>query len=99
VKVTIAHTLPDIFMPNAFTPGTNNNSVFRPICIGISSLDYFRVFNRWGQLMYNTSQIGQGWDGRIQGKLQESNAYLWIVKGTDYTGRVISKKGTMILIR
>jgi gliding motility-associated-like protein len=99
VKVTIAHTLPDIFMPNAFTPGTNNNSVFRPVCIGISSLDYFRVFNRWGQLMYSTSQIGQGWDGRIQGRLQESSAYLWIVKGTDYTGRVISKKGNMILIR
>jgi gliding motility-associated-like protein len=99
VKVTIAHTLPDIFMPNAFTPGTSNNSLFRPVCIGISSLDYFRVFNRWGQLMYSTSQIGQGWDGRIQGRLQESSAYLWIVKGTDYTGRVISKKGTMILIR
>lgn len=99
VKVTIAHTLPDIFMPNAFTPGMTSNSLFRPICIGISSLEYFRVYNRWGQLLYSTSQMGQGWDGRLQGKLQESNAYLWICKGTDYTGRVISKKGTMMLIR
>ncbi len=99
IKVTIAHTMPDIFMPNAFTPGVNTNNVFRPICIGISSLDYFRVFNRWGQLVYSSSQIGQGWDGRIQGRLQESNAYLWIVKGTDYTGRAIAKKGTVILIR
>jgi gliding motility-associated-like protein len=99
IKVTIAHTMPDIFMPNAFTPGVNTNNVFRPICIGISSLDYFRVFNRWGQLVYSSSQIGQGWDGRIQGRLQESNAYLWIVKGTDYTGKVIAKKGTVILIR
>ncbi len=99
VKITIAHTLPDIFMPNAFTPGTGSNNLFRPICIGISSLDYFRVYNRWGQLMYSTSQIGQGWDGRIQGTLQPGSAYLWIVKGTDYTGRVIAKKGTMVLIR
>jgi gliding motility-associated-like protein len=99
VKVTIAHTLPDIFVPNAFTPGMNSNNLFRPVCIGISSLEYFRVFNRWGQLLYSTSQIGQGWDGRMQGKLQESNAYLWIVKGTDYTGRVITKKGTVVLIR
>ena len=99
VKVTIAHTLPDIFVPNAFTPGTNSNSVFRPICIGISSLEYFRVYNRWGQLLYSTSQMGQGWDGRIQGRMQESNAYLWILKGTDYTGRVIFKKGTVMLIR
>jgi hypothetical protein len=99
VKVTIAHTLPDIFVPNAFTPGASTNSLFRPVCIGISSLDYFRVFNRWGQLVFSTSQIGQGWDGRIQGQMQESNAYLWIARGTDYTGRVISKKGTVVLVR
>ena len=99
VNITIAHTLPDIFVPNAFTPGTNSNSVFRPVCIGISSLEYFRVYNRWGQLLYSTSQPGQGWDGRVQGKMQESNVYLWMLKGTDYTGRVISKKGTVVLIR
>jgi gliding motility-associated-like protein len=99
VKVTIAHTLPDIFVPNAFTPGMNSNNLFRPVCLGISSLEYFRVFNRWGQLLYSTAQIGQGWDGRVNGKLQESNAYLWIAKGMDYTGRVISKQGTVILVR
>ena len=99
VKVTIAGTAADIFVPNAFTPGANNNSLFRPVCFGISSLEYFHVFNRWGQLVYSTSQIGQGWDGRVQGKMQESNAYLWIVKGTDYTGRVILKRGTVVLIR
>jgi len=99
VKVTIAHTLPDILVPNGFTPAAISNSLFRPVCLGISSLDYFRVFNRWGQLLFSTSQMGQGWDGRINGKLQETNAYLWIVKGTDYTGRVITKKGTVVLIR
>lgn len=99
VKITIAHTLPDIFVPNAFTPGMNSNNLFRPVCIGIATLDYFRVYNRWGQLVFSTSQMGQGWDGRIQGKPQETNAYLWIAKGTDYTGKVISKKGTVMLIR
>jgi len=98
-KVTIARTLPDIFVPSAFTPGKASNSLFRPVCMGIASLDYFQVYNRWGQLLYSTSQPGQGWDGRIGGILQESNAYLWIVKGTDYTGRVISKKGTVVLVR
>ena len=99
LNITIAPTLPDIFVPNAFTPGANSNSVFRPICIGIASLEYFRVYNRWGELLYSTSQIGQGWDGRIQGKMQESNAYLWVLKGTDYIGKVISKKGSVVLIR
>ena len=99
IHITIAPTLPDFYVPNAFTPGANSNNLFRPICIGISSLEYFRVFNRWGQLVYSTSQIGQGWDGRIQGKLQETNAYLWVLKGMDYTGKVISKSGTVVLIR
>jgi len=67
--------------------------------LGISSLEYFRVYNRWGQLLFSTSQMGQGWDGRIQGQLQESNAYLWMLRGTDYTGKVIAKKGTVVLIR
>ena len=99
MKVTIARAAAGFFVPNAFTPGANSNSLFRPVCFGISSLEYFRVYNRWGQLVYSTSQIGQGWDGRIQGKLQESNAYLWILRGTDYTGRVILKRGTVVLIR
>lgn len=99
VNVTVAPALPDFYVPNAFTPGTNSNNIFRPICLGISALDYFRIYNRWGQLVYSTSQMGQGWDGRIQGKLQESSAYLWMLKGTDFTGRVISKKGTVMLIR
>ena len=99
VKVRIAHTLPDFFVPNAFTPGSASNGLFRPICIGISSLDYFHVYNRWGQLVFSTSRIGQGWDGRINGALQASSAYMWMVGGKDYTGRVISKKGAVVLIR
>jgi hypothetical protein len=99
VNVTIAKTHADIFVPNAFTPGAGRNSVFRPVCYGISSLEYFRVFNRSGQMVFSTSQMGQGWDGRIGGKLQEANTYIWMVHGTDYTGRSIFKKGTMLLVR
>ena len=99
VKVTIAPTLPDIFVPNAFTPEKSTNNLFRPVCMGIASLEYFRVYNRWGQLLYSTSQPGQGWDGRVRGKMQDSGAYLWMLKGTDYTGKVLYKKGTMALIR
>ena len=99
VTVTIARSKPDIFVPNAFTPGTVSNNIFRPVCYGVSSLEYFRVYNRLGQLVYSTTRMGQGWDGRVQGKLQESNTYIWMVQGTDYTGRPIFKKGTMILIR
>jgi hypothetical protein len=99
IAVKVFKTKPDIFVPNAFTPGLTMNSIFRPIPVGISSIEYFRIYNRLGQLVYNTSSIGTGWDGMLDGKPQGAGGYVWTVKGTDYTGNVIAKKGTMVLIR
>jgi PKD-like domain/CHU_C Type IX secretion signal domain len=99
ITVKVFKTKPDIFVPNAFTPGRAVNSVFRPIPVGISSLDYFRIYNRVGQLVYNTSAIGSGWDGMLNGTPQSSGGYVWMVRGTDYTGNIITKSGTMVLVR
>ena len=99
ITVKVFKTKPDIFVPNAFTPGTASNSIFRPIPVGITSIDYFRVYNRLGQMVYNTSAIGKGWDGMLNGMPQGAGGYVWMVKGTDYTGNIITKKGTMVLIR
>ncbi len=99
ILVHVFKTPPDIFVPNAFTPGKTVNNIFRPIPVGISSLKYFRVYNRWGQLVYSTSQSGQGWDGNLGGRPQDSGTYVWMVSGIDYTGKVVAKKGTMVLIR
>jgi hypothetical protein len=99
ILVKVFKTGPDIFVPNAFTPGGPSNSLFRPVPVGISSLSFFRVYNRWGQLVYSTVRIGDGWDGRVDGQLQESGTYVWMVEGTTYTGRKVERKGTMILVR
>jgi gliding motility-associated-like protein len=99
VNIKVFKTAPDIFVPNAFTPDLESNPVFRPIPVGISTLRYFRIFNRWGQLVFSTSQSGKGWDGTVSGKLQNAGTYAWMVEGTDYTGKTITKKGTMVLIR
>jgi len=99
VTVKIFKTLPDIFVPTGFTPGKSTNNIFRPIPVGISSLQFFRVYNRWGQLVYSTSQIGKGWDGNLNGKPQDAGTFVWMVQGIDYLGKTIAKKGTMVLIR
>ncbi|HTS45061.1 MAG TPA: PKD domain-containing protein [Puia sp.] len=99
VEVKVFNTLPDIFVPNAFTPGKNINNIFRPICVGISSLQYFHIYNRWGQLVFSTSHMGEGWDGTMAGKPQPTGGFVWTVQGTTYTGKIITKKGTMTLIR
>jgi gliding motility-associated-like protein len=100
VKITVFKTGPDIFMPSAFTPnGDGKNDNIYPICVGIKELKFFRLFNRWGQLIFNTSQIGKGWDGRIGGAQQASGNFVFMVQGVDYTGKTIFKKGNILLIR
>ena len=87
-------------MPTAFTPnGDGRNDLFRPIAVGMKRFDYFRVYNRWGQMVFSTSVSGLGWDGRISGKTQGTNSFVWIVQGTDYLDRPFFKKGIVTLIR
>jgi gliding motility-associated-like protein len=100
IRVRVFKTAPDIFVPTAFTPnGDNLNDFLVPIPVGISSYDYFKVYNRWGQLVFSTQTVGKGWDGKISGRDQGTDTFVWYVRGTDYTGKVIFKKGTATLIR
>jgi gliding motility-associated-like protein len=99
ILVKVFKTGPDIFVPNAFTPGGATNKLFRPIPVGITSLQFFRVYNRWGQLVYSTVTIGDGWDGMLDGRPLPSDTYVWQVEGTTYEGRKVFHKGTMVLVR
>jgi gliding motility-associated-like protein len=98
MHIRVFKTLPDIFVPNAFAPNGRNN-VLRPIPVGISTLEFFRVYNRWGQLVFQTIDSRHGWDGRLAGKLQDGGTYVWIVQGKDYTGKTVSRRGTAVLVR
>ncbi|MFY8090195.1 MAG: PKD domain-containing protein [Chitinophagaceae bacterium] len=100
IKVRVFKTAPDIFVPSAFTPNTDGlNEVLKPIAIGITKIDYFNIFNRWGQLLFTTNEIGKGWNGVFNGTKQPSGTYVYQVQGVDFLGNVITKKGTIVLIR
>jgi gliding motility-associated-like protein len=100
VTVRVFKTGPDIFVPNAFTPnGDGHNDVIRPILVGIRQLNFFRIYNRWGQLVFQTSESEKGWDGKIGGQVQASNNYVYFVQAIDYTGRTITRKGSIALIQ
>jgi len=91
---------PDIYVPNAFTPnGDGLNDVFRPILPGVKELLYFSVYNRWGQLVFTTKEIGNGWDGRINGVIQEAGTFVWVLKVKTFEGNTIDKNGPLLLIR
>ncbi|MEX1201771.1 MAG: PKD domain-containing protein [Ferruginibacter sp.] len=100
IRVKVFKIDPDILVPTGFSPNKDgNNEIFKPIPIGIRSLDFFRVYNRWGQLIFSTAQIGAGWDGTYGGAEQGPGTYVWYVSGTNYLGNKLEKKGTVVLIR
>jgi gliding motility-associated-like protein len=100
IRINVFKGGADIYMPTAFTPnGDGRNDVIMPILVGMERLEFFRVYNRWGQLVFETSMAGKGWDGSLQGKSQGTAAFVFVIQGTDYTGKRILKKGTFTLIR
>ena len=100
IDITVYKVAPGLYVPNAFTPnGDGINDIFKPILIGMKSFNYFRVYNRDGQLIFSTTQQGVGWDGTFKGKPQDADVFVWIVGGVDYTGKTIFQKGSVTLIR
>jgi gliding motility-associated-like protein len=90
----------EIYVPTAFTPnGDGNNDVLRPVTFGIKKLNYFRIYNRWGQMFYQTSDARLGWDGFFQGIKQEMQTLVWTAEGVGVDGNTYNKKGTSVLIR
>ncbi|MFM7709915.1 MAG: gliding motility-associated C-terminal domain-containing protein, partial [Ferruginibacter sp.] len=85
---------------NAFTPnGDGLNDVLTPLALGMKSVDLFMVYNRWGQLMFRTTQIEEGWNGKYRGIVQPIGTYVWYAEGTDYTNKKLTRKGTVILLQ
>jgi gliding motility-associated-like protein len=90
----------DIYVPTAFTPNSDGrNDLLKPVLAGIKELRYFRVYNRWGQLLFETKSEQRGWDGTIQGRRQATEVVVWIAEGLGDDGKVYTKKGTCVLVR
>jgi gliding motility-associated-like protein len=89
----------EIYVPTGFTPnGDGKNDALRPKLIGIKSLKYFVVYNRYGELIYKSINESEGWDGKIKGTAQPTGTFVWMAEAVDYLGRTIFRKGTSILI-
>jgi len=91
-----------IFVPKAFSPnGDGQNDRLFPVLVGVSQLRYFRVYNRWGVLVYEARTSGSniGWDGVYKGVLQPLETYIWVAEALDVLGKTLKAGGNTILIR
>lgn len=93
--------MPDSYIevPNAFVPGSSLNGKLKPVYLGNVKLNHFSIFNRWGQKVYESNDINDGWDGRFNGETQAMGTYLYIIEATTVTGKKITKQGNITLIR
>lgn len=89
-----------LFVPSGFTPnGDGRNDLLRPIGIGYRKINYFRVYNRYGQEVFYTVYFGQGWDGTFHGVAQDAGTYFWQLSTTDRFGQEQKAKGDATLVR
>lgn len=90
-----------IYVPNAFTPnGNGTNEVFMPLTYGIDPQKYqFWVFDRWGNQIFTTTDLNQGWDGTIGGVKCQIDTYVWRVYAWDVNGNPHKMLGGVSLIR
>ena len=89
-----------VYVPTGFTPnGDGRNDFLRGLYIGIKKVHYLRIYNRWGQLIFSTNSLTEGWDGTIKGVKQPTGTYVWMLKAEDLAGKIYEMKGISTLIR
>ena len=91
----------DIYVPSGFTPNNDgNNDELIPSFHGKLVLQEFAIFNRWGQKIFFTSQRGVGWNGKVNGIMQDTGVYVWVIRATETRNNNKHElNGTFVLIR
>ncbi|GAA4465800.1 hypothetical protein GCM10023093_18600 [Nemorincola caseinilytica] len=88
-----------IGVPNAFTPGGDKYNVLNVALKGVARLRYFRIYDRWGKVVYESRDINAGWDGTIGGTPQPMGVYVYEVEAITDRGKILHKQGNVTLLR
>jgi gliding motility-associated-like protein len=99
INITIADG-PYITMPNAFSPNSDgDNDIFRILAAGFKKLNYFKIYDRWGEEVFFTNYFRRGWDGTYKGRDCEVGTYFWIISAIDIDNKEKTIKGDVTLLR
>ncbi len=94
------HKKIEIYVPTVFTPGSNGiNDYLRPLLMGFVKVNYFRIYNRWGKLIFQMQSDRPGWDGKVNNIPQEMQTVVWMIEAIDVDGKIHTKQGTTVLMR
>jgi gliding motility-associated-like protein len=91
---------PILKIPTAFTPNADGlNDIFRIEKSANFTLSSLRIYNRWGEEVFQTSDIHDGWDGSYRGKAQGIGTFVYLVVGEDVQGKSLVVRGNLTLVR
>ena len=98
--LTLTVISPSFWVPNAFTPGETTNNILFVRGEGIDDFEFW-IFNRWGETVFSSNDLGSGWNGshQISGKIMPEGAYVYVIKGTMTNGDPVNTNGLINLIR
>jgi gliding motility-associated-like protein len=101
MKTAIVYGEYGIYMPNAFTPdGNGENDMLIPKGFGISDDDFsFTIFNRWGEVIFESHNIERGWNGTYKGKKVQTGSYAWRISFKDINGIIHHEMGSAAIIK
>lgn len=100
IVVLSKQCLQGTYIPTAFSPnGDGKNDLFRPLFFGRIKQFRFMVYNRWGEVVFQTTELQKGWDGRIAGVPLETGVFVWTCTYQKEGEPVKNEKGTVTLVR
>jgi gliding motility-associated-like protein len=100
IQVLPKQCLKGLFVPNAFTPdGDGKNDKLKALLFGDTRFFEFSIYNRYGELIFKTTDTNQRWDGTFKGKSQEAGTYVWTCKYILADEPLAQQQGTVLLIR
>lgn len=105
VKINLVCAEGKVFIPNTFTPNNDGmNDVFYPRGRGVREVVYFRIYNRWGQLVYERTHfqinnITAGWKGKFKGKRLNPEVFIYQAAMICDNGKLFHLKGDVTLLR
>jgi gliding motility-associated-like protein len=105
MQVRVLCQAEQVFIPNSFTPnGDGHNDVFYPRGKGLSIITTFKIFDRWGELLFERNNIqtddaSVGWDGTFRGVVLSPDVYVYVVEAICETGEPINWKGDIMIMR
>ena len=100
INVELKQCMEGFFAPSAFSPNKDGkNDIFRPFLFGNVASYKLTIYNRWGQVVFQTNDQYKGWDGKFNGTLEDSNVFVWMCTYRLERQESTTEKGKIVLIR